>query len=88
VSLGILFFVSRNQKIETGFHRSLAYVFIIHSILFAGILVRNQSIFGKLENDVRRIWGDVVMLGGAVFSFWCALIGILALLRRDVHPVS
>jgi hypothetical protein len=77
--------MSRNQDIETGFHRSLMWVFVVHSSLFAGVLVKEgvtPGINSTREFDIMLV--KVIIMLEAFLNFWGALIGILALLSRYI----
>src|SRR5277367_5953279 len=45
ISLSVLFFLSRNVKYETRFHRSLAVIFVFRSIVLGSALIRGQFAF-------------------------------------------
>ena len=76
ISLSLLFFVSRNDNLETPFHRILAFIYIIHSIVLGSSLIREQVVYGELGSAL----GKVVIIGAALCFAW-AFLGISKLVR-------
>lgn len=70
----------RNRNIETGFERSLVCIFIVHSALFAGILIKQGAAFDNTAtNGLEIVLEKIVIVLGAAFNLLEAFIGILAL---------
>jgi hypothetical protein len=74
ISLSALFFLSRNVKPESGFHKSLAVIFVLHSILLGSASIRQQYALGGLGSA----FGKISVIATAS-CFVCALMGIMNL---------
>lgn len=78
----MIFFMFRNRNMQTGFQRKLVLIFVVHSILLAGILFKEGIMYNKIrKGDLETVLGKRATLLGAAYNFWGALVGILVLLR-------
>jgi hypothetical protein len=78
ISLSTLFFLSRNVRNESGFHRSLAAIFVLHCIVLGSALIRQQYVLGGLGSA----FGKVSVIAAASCFVW-AFMGIMNLAQGN-----
>ena len=73
-----LFFLSRNENLETGFYRSSVLIFVLNSVVLSSNLIGEQIVSAGIGSASGKI--SVI---GVTFSIAWALLGIYTLAKQN-----